>query len=79
MRFTFPAGSGPGSAVKKRIATGWRFFGAASSSVHGLAERAQRDLDEVDADGVLHEIGHLAAGDPRRHLDDGDATVRERR
>ena len=41
-----------------------------------LAERlAQRDLDEVDADRVPHEVGHLPAGDARRHLDHGDAAV----
>ena len=38
----------------------------------GLAERLpERDLDEIDADGVPDEIRHLAARNPRRHLDDG--------
>ena len=42
-----------------------------------LAERLpERDLDEIDADGVPHEVGHLAAGDPRGDLDDCDAAVR---
>ena len=37
----------------------------------GLAERLpQRDLDEVDADRVAHEVGHLSARDARRDLDD---------
>ena len=41
-----------------------------------LAEREpQRDLDEVDARRVPHEIGHLAAGNARRDLDDGDRAV----
>ena len=45
-----------------------------------LAERLQeRHLDEVDADGVPHEVGHLAAGDARRDLDDGDARRPETR
>ena len=44
-----------------------------------LPERLpQRDLDEVDADGVADEVGHLAAGDARRHLDDRDRAVRRR-
>ena len=30
----------------------------------------QLHLDEVDADRVPDEVGHLAAGDPRRALDD---------
>ena len=41
-----------------------------------LAERLpERDFDEVDADRVPHEIRHLPAGNARRHLDDGDASV----
>ena len=41
-----------------------------------LAEReAERHLDEVDADGVAHEVGHLPAGDARRDLDDTHRAV----
>ena len=44
---------------------------------HLLAEREpQRDLDEVDTDGVTDEIRHLATGDAGGDLDDGDAAVR---
>ena len=45
---------------------------------------AQCDLDEVDAEGVEGQIGHLPAGDPRGDLDDerpavvGDDQLRER-
>ena len=40
------------------------------------AERLpERDLDEVDADGVAREVGHLPAGDPRRDLDDAALAV----
>ena len=43
---------------------------------HILAERLQEcDLDQVDADSVPHEIGHLAAGDPRGDLDYGDSPI----
>src|SRR5207247_422959 len=43
---------------------------------HRLAERlADGDLDQVDPDGVLHEIGHLTAGDPSRDFHHLDATV----
>src|SRR5262249_18512826 len=39
-----------------------------------LPEReAELDLDEVDADRVPDEVGHLAAGDPSRTLDHRDA------
>ena len=41
-----------------------------------LAEReAERELHEIDADGVANEVGHLAAGDSRGNLDDRDAAV----
>ena len=44
---------------------------------HVLAERLpERDLDEVDADRMAHEVGHLPAGDPRCHLDDRHPAVR---
>ena len=44
---------------------------------HRLAEREpQRDVDEVDAGRVTHEVGHLASRDPGRDLDDGDRAVR---
>jgi len=46
---------------------------------HLLAESLQNcDLDQVDADGVPHEVGHLAARDSRGDLDDGHASVRSR-
>ena len=71
---TRPVGSGPGDAVRNRIASGCENRGSASSSGTSLAEReAERDVDEVDADRVANEVGHLAAGDPRGDLDDGDA------
>ena len=73
-----PVGSGPGSAVRKRIASGCVKRGSATLVGNVLAERLpQRDVDEVDADRVAHEVGHLPAGNPRRDLDDGDAAVRE--
>ena len=76
IRVTVPVGSGPGDAVRKRIASGWENRGSATSSGRRLAEgEAQRELDEVDADGVADEVGHLAAGDPRGNLDDRDAAV----
>ena len=76
MRVTRPVGSGPGSAVKKRIASGCVKRGSATSSGHVLAERLpERDLDEVDAHGMADEVGHLASGDARGDLDDGDAAV----
>ena len=53
--------------MRKRIASGCWKRGSASSSGHRLAERLpERDLDEVDADGVPDEVGHLPAGNPRR-------------
>ena len=76
MRVTRPVGSGPGSAVKKRIARGCAKRGSASVVGHVLGECLQQcDLDEIHADCVAHEIGHLAAGNPSSDLDDGDAAV----
>ena len=44
-----------------------------------LAEREpKRHVDEVDARRMPHEVGHLAARDPGRDLDDGDGAVRVR-
>ena len=44
-----------------------------------LAERhPQLHLDQVDADRVAHEVGHLPAGDPRRALDHDHAAVGRR-
>ena len=63
--------------MKKRIASGCEKRGSATLVRDLLPERlAERDLDEVDADRVAHEIRHLAAGDARRDLDDHDAAVR---
>ena len=48
-----PVGSGPGAAVRKRIANGCWKRGSDELVGHRLAERLpQRDLDEVDADAV---------------------------
>ena len=72
--------SGPGAAVRKRIASGWRKRGRHELVGQLLAERhAQLHLDQVDADRVPHEVGHLPAGDARGALDDDDAAVRRRR
>ena len=77
MCVTVPVGSGPGDAVRKRIASGCENRGSATLVRHVLAEReTQRDLDEVDTDGVPDEIRHLAARDAGGDLDDGDAAVR---
>ena len=62
--------------MKKRIARGCAKRGSAHVVGHVLAECLQQcDLDEIHADGVAHEIGHLAAGNPGGDLDDGDAAV----
>ena len=46
---------------------------------HLVAERlAQRDLDEIDSDGVPDEVGHLPSGNARGDLHHRDATVRRR-
>ena len=77
---TRPVGSGPGDGGEE--ADRERLGEAGQRELVGdvLAERlANRDLDEVDADGVAHEVRHLAACDARRDLDHGDAAVRARR
>ena len=65
--------------MRKRIASGCWNRGQRDLVGNGLAEREpQGDVDEVDAGRVADEIGHLAARDPRRHLDDRDRAVRVR-
>ena len=76
MRLTRPVGSGPGCAVRKRIASGC--LNCALHELVGqlLAERhPQLHLDQVDAGRPADEVGHLAARDPRRALDDEHAPV----
>ncbi len=78
-RVTRPVGQRPGRGGEE--ADRERLREARQGDVVGnvLAEReAERELDEVDADRVTNEVGHLAAGDPRRDLDDGHAAVGRR-
>ena len=73
---TLPVGSGPGCRGEE--ADRERLLEVRQRELVGdrLAERLpQRDLDEVDADGVPDEVGHLAAGNPRRDLDHEHAVV----
>src|SRR5262249_21460548 len=43
---------------------------------HLLTERlSQRDLDQIDAHGVTHEVRHLPATDPSSNLDDDHLAV----
>ncbi len=63
--------------MKKRIASGCENCGSGELVLDVLAEGlAKRDLDEVDADRMADEVGHLAAGDACGDLDDHDPTVR---
>ena len=79
MRVTRPVGSGPGCGGEEADRERLREARERDVVGHVLAERLQeRDLDEVDADCVAHEVGHLAAGNPRGDLDDGDAAVGRR-
>ena len=65
-----PVGSGPGDAVRNLIASGCEKRGNHEFVRNLHAERlAQRDLDQIDADGVPREVRHLAARNPRRDLD----------
>ena len=83
---TFPAGSGPGSAVRKRIASGCEKRGTGQLVGHVLAEclRAARPRPGRRPTAWRDEVGHLPARDPRGHLDDrappvvGDDQLRER-
>ena len=75
-----PSAAARAAAVRKRIASGCVNARQHELVRHLLAERLpQRDLDEVDADRVADEVGHLAAGDPRRDLDDARPSRRRRR
>ena len=76
IRVTRPVGSGPG--VGGEEADRERLLEQRPRDLvgNGLAEREpQGDVDEVDAGRVADEVGHLAAGDPGRDLDDGDRAV----
>ena len=63
--------------MRKRIASGRAEARQRELVRHLVAERlAERDLDQVEADRVAGEVGHLPAGDARRDLDDAhDAVV----
>ena len=76
MRFTVPVGSGPGSAVKKRIASGCANCGWTSSS-GSSSPSAIRSCTSTRSTPTAQpdEVGHLPARDPRRALDDDDAPV----
>ena len=79
-RVTLPVGSGPGrrrSGSGSRAAAG---SAAAPSSSGTSSPSAWRSAISTRSTPtrMADEVGHLAAGDPGRHLDDGDRAVRVR-